>query len=148
MLNESPITSSLRSHLNCSQARVEQAIASAFNSVQAWLEQLDDSSRWRECVERVNELKATLDDHIARMAGEGVLEDAVTRHPSLYPTMRELEEWQVSLVDKVLKIANDLRRWSNSREEALQISQTLQDFRREFSREEREERHLVDRGLT
>ena len=147
MFHGSPHAASSRSHLNCSQVRVEHCISAVQVALDQWREDLADRGLWKECLVKIDELKTGLDDHIARIAGEGVLEDAVARCPSLYTSMRAVETGQERLAVQLASIIDRLRRWSGNDEEAQQISVAVQKFRQEFVNKEREERHLVDRGL-
>ncbi len=147
MLHDSPHATSMRSHLNCSQLRVEQAISSVQASMDSWCQKPNCADRWQECIKKVDELKLAFDDHIARIAGEGVLEDAVDRHPSLYATLRSIESWQENLSTRLASIIARMYQWNGNEDEVAQIGSDIQKFRQEFMSEEREERHLADRGL-
>ncbi len=147
MFHQSLHAASSRSHLNCSQVRVEHCISDVQVAVDQWREDLGNRALWKECIAKIDQLKAGLDDHIVRIAGEGVLEDAVVRCPSLYTSVRAVESWQERLAIQLSSIIDRLRRWSGNDDEAKQISKDVQEFRHEFVNEEREERHLIDRGL-
>lgn len=147
MIDESPQAVSARTHLNCSQCRVEEAIVDAQKALQIWRDCASDNGLWLFSLEKLNELRRIFEEHVARVAGEGVLEDAVTRNPALSPSMHTIEDWQSRLGEKLNQIIYLLSRWQGDAAHVTEIAEELNDFQAEFAKVRSEERHVVDSGL-
>lgn len=148
MINESPHASSAKTHLNCSQCRVEEAISAALKALQNWKDRPRDNGLWLFSLEKLDELTRVFEEHVARVAGEGVLEDAVSHHPTLYSDLRSIELRQSQLGNQLSLIADRLRRWQGDDTQPSAIAKALAEFRAEFTQEEQDERHVVERGIS
>ncbi len=138
----------IAAHIATSQRHVETALRAADVAVQHWRSQPTHTAAHEQAGLAVEQLQAAVEQHFSRVAGEGLVEDVVNEHPDLYPQLRELEQWQSQLVDSAGKIAEQMRQAPGSQEDAAAVEQALKAFRSELLKEEREERDIVDRGLS
>jgi hypothetical protein len=132
--------------LSVSQEHISRPLAAAEQAVAAWCAAPHDPAVRLQATSAVHQLQTTVDQHFARIAGEGLLEDAVSAKPALYPRMRELESWQNALCDKLEKITEDLQDPAGEDYAGL-IASALAGFRQELLQEEGEERKIIDLGL-
>ena len=129
-----------------SQRHVEVALRSAEQAVDLWRQSSEDAALRAAASVAIGELQTTVEQHFARLAGEGLIEDAVSASPQLYPKLRELEEWQTSLADRAAEIVAQMKLVSTTAD-AHELTKSLKRFRAELLREEQQEREIIDRGL-
>ena len=136
---------SIEEILSASQQHISGPLVEAEQAVAAWCADPHAALSRSLATAALDRLQTSVDQHFTRIAGEGLLEDAVSAKPALYPRMRELESWQNALCDKLEKIAQDLKDPACEDCAGL-IASALAAFRQELLQEEGEERKIIDLG--
>jgi hypothetical protein len=134
--------------LNHSQSQTERGLCDLEAEFRRWQEKPKSRSIRSKLVEDLENFRWLLDQHFTRVAGEGFLERILNYEPSLYSELRDIECWQVRLLDHLDEIIDRVRQ---STDEPAAINRLVTDFislHDDILREESEERYLVERGVS
>jgi hypothetical protein len=134
--------------LNHSQSQTERGLCDLEAEFRRWQEKPQSRSIRSKLVEDLENFRWLLDQHFTRVAGEGFLERILNYEPSLYSELRDIECWQVRLLDHLDEIIDRVRQ---STDEPAAINRLVTDFislHDDILREESEERYLVERGVS
>lgn len=134
----------IQNALNRSQSRVCLQLCDAEKCFADWQSNPGQKDSRDNLLTCLKQFRQKLDEHFARVAGEGYLERAVSLHPSMTPQLQEIEQWQARLLAEVDAIIGQVQTSTN-----VNISELATRFHHlhdEVLHEEREERHLIERG--
>ena len=130
-----------------SQRHVEIALEKADRATDEWEKASTDPDAYSRVLNAIDALRDSVEQHFTRVAGEGLIEEAVAQSPELYPRLQEIELWQSRLADRAIDLSKRIRAGMNDPDLPREIVAALGEFRRELFREELEERSLIDLGL-
>ncbi|MCA9192847.1 MAG: hypothetical protein KDB03_13820 [Planctomycetales bacterium] len=118
----------LCNHLHCSQRNVAQTLDLAQRTLGAWAKDTNSVRHHRMAIEALGQLQFAIDQHFSRLAGEGMLEQAVERNPKLYAELRRIETEQCELCDQLRTIIERLRNSNGNSRSANPIIESFQSF--------------------
>ena len=138
--------SNARQHLHLLQTKVEQALTLLVLQFNLWNDDGDNESSTAEIVQLSLEFKALIEDHFQQVSGDGLLERAVTQHPSLSPVLRDVEKWQAAILNDLSELIEEIKANPISKQNIAQYRNTMRRLQNEILAEEKQERHLMERG--
>lgn len=140
--------SNARQHLHLLQTKVEQALTLLVLQFNLWNDEGDNESSRAEILQLSEEFKSLIEDHFQQVSGDGLLERAVTQHPSLSPVLRDVENWQAAILKDLNDLITEIRANPVTKQSIAQYRNTMRRLQNEILAEEKQERHLMERGWT
>lgn len=140
--------SNARQHLHLLQSKVEKLLTLLVLQFDLWSSEDDGDLSAAEIQERCQEFRDLIDSHFKQVSGDGLLERAVTQHPSLAPVMRDVERWQSAILSDLDGLIVDLKSSPISQSTIAQYRNTIRRLQNEILAEEKQERHILERGWT
>jgi hypothetical protein len=138
----------VRMCLNHSQSRIERGLCDLEAEFRQWESRWQSRSLRAKLLEDLENFRWLLDQHFTRVAGEGYLERMVYCEPELYCDLRDIECWQSRLIDQLDQIIERVRQFGVRPEAIQELANDFVALHDDILREESEERHLLDRGLS
>jgi hypothetical protein len=140
--------SNARQHLHLLQTKVENLLTLVVLQFNLWSDDGDNDSSSAEILQLSSDLKALLEDHFKQVSGDGLLERAVTQHPSLSPVVRDVEKWQAAIMHDLETLIAEMKATPISKDNIAQYRNTIRRLQNEILAEEKQERHIMERGWT
>jgi uncharacterized coiled-coil DUF342 family protein len=137
-----------RQHLNLMQGKLEQQLQALKIQFDLWEDDNANPDTIAELVAKCCEFRNLLKQHHECVGEDGLLEKAITQHPSLIPAMQELEKWQQATLADWNKLIIELQSNSTPRPNAAYFREEIRRLHNELISQEQQERHLLERGLT
>lgn len=139
--------SNARQHLHLLQTKVEKLLTPLVLQFNLWSSE-DDSESSPEILQLCLEFRELISTHFEQVSGDGLLERAVTQHPSLAPVMRDVEKWQTAILNDLDALIAELKSSPISADNITQYRNTIRRLQNEILAEEKQERHIMERGWT
>jgi hypothetical protein len=140
--------SNARQHLHLLQTKVENLLTLVVLQFNLWSDNDDNDSSSAEILQLSSDFRALLEDHYKQVSGDGLLERAVTQHPSLSPVMRDVEKWQAAIMNDLETLIAEMKSTPISKDNIVQYRNTIHRLQNEILAEEKQERHIMERGWT
>jgi hypothetical protein len=140
--------SNARQHLHLLQTKVENLLTLVVLQFNLWSDNDDNDSSSAEILQLSSDFRAVLEDHFKQVSGDGLLERAVTQHPSLSPVMRDVEKWQAAIMNDLETLIAEMKSTPISKDNIAQYRNTIRRLQNEILAEEKQERHIMERGWT
>lgn len=140
--------SNARQHLHLLQTKVENLLTLVVLQFNLWSDDGANDSSSAEILQLSSDLKALLEDHFKQVSGDGLLERAVTQHPSLSPVVRDVEKWQAAIMNDLETLIAEMKSTPISKDNIAQYRNTIRRLQNEILAEEKQERHIMERGWT
>jgi len=137
-----------RQHLNLMQVKLEQQLQGLKLQFALWEDDSENPDTIEELVVKCCEFRNLLKQHHDYVGEDGLLEKAITQHPSLIPAMQDLEKWQQASLNDWNKLIVELQSNSTPRPNASYFREEIRRLHNELISQEQQERHLLERGLT
>lgn len=137
-----------RQHLNLMQTKLEQTLQMLKLQFDLWEDGNDNPAAVDELVTKCCEFRDLLKQHYDYVGEDGLLEKAISQHPSLIPLMHDLEKQQRATLDDWNKLIVELQCKSTPRQKACFFRDEIRRLHNELILQEQQERHLIERGLT
>lgn len=138
----------VRQHLHVLQSKVESTISLLVLRFEIWKDEDDFESSLEEILEQCLECLHLLEDHFKQVSVDGLLERAITQHPSLAPVLKDIEKWQLAILSDFRELITELKSKSICPKTILQHRHTIRRLKNEILAEGKQERHLLERGWT
>lgn len=138
----------VRQHLHVLQSKVESTISLLVLRFEIWKDEDDFESSLEEILEQCLECLHLLEDHFKQVSVDGLLERAITQHPSLAPVLKDIEKWQLAILSDFRELITELKSQSICPKTILQHRHTIRRLKNEILAEGKQERHLLERGWT
>jgi hypothetical protein len=140
--------SNARQHLHLLQTKVENLLTLVVLQFNLWSDNDDNDSSSAEILQLSSDFRALLEDHYKQVSGDGLLERAVTQHPSLSPVVRDVEKWQAAIMNDLETLIAEMKSTPISKDNIVQYRNTIHRLQNEILAEEKQERHIMERGWT
>ena len=140
--------SNARQHLHLLQTKVENLLTLVVLQFNLWSDNDDNDSSSAEILQLSSDFRALLEDHYKQVSGDGLLERAVTQHPSLSPVVRDVEKWQAAIMNDLETLIAEMKSTPISKDNIAQYRNTIRRLQNEILAEEKQERHIMERGWT
>jgi hypothetical protein len=137
-----------RQHLHVLQTKVERTMSLLVLRFEIWKDEDDYESSLGEVIEQCLESLHILYEHFKQVSVNGLLERAITQHPSLTPILKDIEKWQLAIVSDFRELITELESEPICPERILQHRHTIRRLQNEILAEGKQERHLLERGWT
>lgn len=139
--------SNARQHLHLLQTKVEKLLTLLVLQFNLWSSE-DDGESSPEILQLCLEFRELIKSHFKQVSGDELLERAVTQHPSLAPVMRDVEKWQTAILNDLDALIAELKSSPISEDNITQYRNTIRRLQNEILAEEKQERHIMERGWT
>jgi hypothetical protein len=130
------------------QTKVENLLTLVVLQFNLWSDNDDNDSSSAEILQLSSDFRALLEDHYKQVSGDGLLERAVTQHPSLSPVVRDVEKWQAAIMNDLETLIAEMKSTPISKDNIVQYRNTIHRLQNEILAEEKQERHIMERGWT
>lgn len=140
--------SNARQHLHLLQTKVENLLTLVVLQFNLWSDDGDNDPSSAKILQLSSDFRALLEDHYKQVSGDGLLERAVTQHPSLSPVVRDVEKWQAAIMNDLETLIAEMKSTPISKDNIVQYRNTIHRLQNEILAEEKQERHIMERGWT
>jgi len=113
-----------------------------------WKDEDDYEAALDEVIEQCLECLNLLEEHFKQVSVDGLLERAITQHPSLAPVLKDIEKWQLAIASDFRELITELKSESICPKTILRHRHTVRRLQNEILAEGKQERHLLERGWT
>ena len=137
-----------RQHLHLLQTKVEKMLTLLLLQFDLWNDNSETEPSLAELLQLCEDFEALLQEHYSQVCGDGLLERAVTNHPSLGPVLRDVEKWQAAILRDLHALIAELKTSPVSAEQFTKYRESMRRLQSEILAEEIQERHLMERGWT